>query len=284
MATSTPITIADDSGPTPPATPAPPTDPDGRRPPTTTTPSARSALSVAPRSAAQIAGLGYLTIFALAIFGNFFVLEALVVDGDPVTTAANLRNSQGLFRLGLVAFLVVFAVDVVLAWALHMVFRPFDAELSLVTAWSRLTYTVFLGVGLVFWFEAVNLVKPDSLTAIGVGDDGALGAQVMSALQSCDATWLIGLFVFGLHLVGLGTMILRSGVAPRIMGWLLVVAGVAYAVDTVAHLVLTDYQRLADVLLAMVAVPSMIGEGWLGLWLLTRAHRRRATNATVIGA
>lgn len=238
-----------------------------------------SASMVTPRIAARIAGLGYIAIFALAVFANFFVLEALVVDGDAGVTLANLRESLGLFRLGLLAFLVVFAVDVVLAWALHVVFRSIDPELSLVTAWSRLTYTVFLGVGLVFWFEAVSLVESDSVTAIAVGDGDALGAQVMSAIGSFDTTWLVGLFVFGLHLVGLGTMILRSAVAPRVLGWLLVAAGVAYGADTVAHLLLADYDRYADALLAMVAVPSMIGEGWLGLWLLTRAHRRGTDDA-----
>ncbi len=261
--------------------PSTPTIPGGEGPIATQTTSTRitptrSASSVSARSAARIAGLGYVAIFALAVFANFFVLEALVVDGDPATTVANLRDSLGLFRLGLIAFLVVFAVDVVVAWALHLVFRSIDAELSLVTAWSRLTYTVFLGVGLVFWFEAVNLVQPDGVTVDGA-DGPLLEAQVMTALDSFDATWLIGLFVFGLHLVGLGTMILRSAVAPRIMGWLLVMAGAAYAVDTVAHLMLADYDRYANALLAMVAIPSMIGEGWLGLWLLTRAHRPAPT-------
>ena len=253
-----------------PTTPSPPGD-QRRHATRTTFPS--STLSVSPRAAARIAGLGYIAIFALAVFANFFVLEALMVDGDPATTVANLRESIGLFRFGLVAFLVVFAVDVVLAWALHVVFRTVDAELSLLTAWSRLTYTVFLGVGLVFWFEAVNLVEPNSLTAIGAGDVEVLAAQVMAALRSFEATWLIGLFVFGFPLVGLGTMILRAAVAPRLLGWLLVAAGAAYAVDTVAHLLLGDYERYADALLAVVAFPSMIGEGWLGLWLLTRAHR-----------
>ena len=67
------------------------------------------------------------------------------------------------------------------------------------------------------------------------------------------------------------------------MGWLLVVAGVAYAVDTVAHLMLTDYERYGDALLAMVAIPSMVGEGWLRLWLLTRAFRDEPAESALPG-
>jgi len=61
--------------------------------------------------------------------------------------------------------------------------------------------------------------------------------------------------------------------APRALGWLLAVAGVAYVVDTVAHLVLADDAAVANVFLVLVAVPSVLGEGWLGLWLLLRAGR-----------
>ncbi len=95
-----------------------------------------------------------------------------------------------------------------------------------------------------------------------------VGAQVMLALVSFDAAWLVGLAVFGVHLVLLGVLLMRSHLAPRVLGVLLIVAGVAYVTDTVAHAVLPDYAAVATPLLVAVAVPSMIGEGWLGLWLL----------------
>jgi hypothetical protein len=68
-----------------------------------------------PRRAAKIAGVCYVLLFALGIFANFFVREGLIVSGDPQTTAANIVESEGLFRLGLVSFLVVFVLDVIVA-------------------------------------------------------------------------------------------------------------------------------------------------------------------------
>jgi hypothetical protein len=228
---------------------------------------ARFSGAVSRLLAARIAGVSYVALFTLAIFANFMVVEGLVVDGDGAATLANVRESIGLFRWGLVAFLAVFLIDVVVSWALHIVFRPIAADLSLVTAWFRLVYTVFLGAGLVSFFEAMQIANGVS----GLSDDAA-AAQTLLAMGSFEAMWLIGLAAFGIHLVLLGILVNRSGLVTRALGFILMAAGVAYTADTVAHAVLADYESVAGIMLALVAVPSMLGEGWLGLWLL-RARR-----------
>jgi hypothetical protein len=244
---------------------------------TTTDPTvapARAPLSpgVAPHLAARIAGIGYLLIFGLAIFANFMVREGLIVTGDPAATAANITGSPGLFRAGFAAFLVVFLLDIVLAWALHVVFRSVNPDLSLLAAWSRLVYTAFLGVALVFHLQALRLLEDAHLAALGAEQ---AQAQALLALESFNDTWLVGLAAFGIHLVLLGVLVIRSGWAPRLLGVLLAIAGLAYVTDTLAQTLLPDYQAVAPVLLAIVAVPSMVGEGWLGLWLLlTRRFAR----------
>ena len=53
----------------------------------------------------------------------------------------------------------------------------------------------------------------------------------------------------------------------------MIAAGTAYIIDTTAHTVLADYAEYADAFLVMVAVPSVVAEGWFGLWLLSRARR-----------
>ena len=216
--------------------------------------------------AARIAGVSYLLIYALAIFANFLVVEAMVVSDDAAATVANITESIGTFRLGLIAFLVVFLLDVIVSWALHMVFRRVDRDVSLVTAWFRLTYTVFLGAGLVYFFEVLQMLgSADYVVALGAEQ---VNAQVMMSLNSFETTWLIGLAAFGIHLVLLGSLARRSGWVPTAMSWLLMAAGVAYVVDTAAHGLLSSYESYASLFLAIVAIPSLVGEGWLALWLL----------------
>lgn len=231
-----------------------------------------------PRTAAVTAGVGYVILFVLGVFANFFVREGLVVTGDAQTTAANIIDSEGLFRLGMVSFLVIFLVDVIVAWGLYIVFRRAHRDISLVAAWFRLAYTVFLGAALIYMFQALQF-----LTGPGVAenlDRGEREAHALVALDTFNSAWLIGLAAFGLHLVVVGGLIVRTRSAPPVLGWILVVAGAAYVIDTVAHTVLGTYGDYESAFIIMVAVPAVVAEGWMGLWLLLRAGRTASTART----
>ena len=227
--------------------------------------------SVGRRPAALIAGIGYVLLFGLAIFANFFVREGLVDTEDAAATAANIAESNTLFRLGLAAFLAIFLIDIIVAWALHIVFRTEHHDVSLVAAWSRLVYTVFLGVAAIFFFQALSFYESSAVAdAIDVAERNA---HALVGLELFNSTWLIGLAAFGLHLIVLGALVARSTETPRWLGLAMILAGSAYLVDTTAHTVFANYADHADAFLVMVAVPSVIAEGWFGLWLLTRARR-----------
>ncbi|MFW2382188.1 MAG: DUF4386 domain-containing protein [Acidimicrobiales bacterium] len=223
------------------------------------------------RQAAWIAGIGYVLLFGLAIFANFVVREGLVVADDATATAANIAESNGLFRLGLVSFLAIFVIDVVVAWALYIVFRNQHRDLSLVAAWFRLVYTVFLGVAAVFLFQALAFY--DSVAVSEVLDTADRNAQAMVSLDLFNSAWMIGLAAFGVHLIVLGVLVTRSKEAPRWLGLVMVLAGLAYIVDTTAHSILVNYSDYATSFTALVAIPSVVGEGWFGLWLLLRAGK-----------
>lgn len=227
--------------------------------------------SIGRQRAALIAGIGYVLLFGFAIFANFFVREGLVVADDAQATAANITESTTLFRLGLAAFLAIFLIDIVVAWALHIVFRSQHHDVSLMAAWSRLVYTVFLGVAAVFFFQALAFY--DSPAVADVISSAERNAHALVGLELFNSTWLIGLAAFGLHLIVLGALVARSAETPRRLGFAMIVAGAAYIIDTTAHTVLANYADHAGAFLVMVAVPSVIAEGWFGLWLLSRARR-----------
>jgi hypothetical protein len=223
-------------------------------------------------SAAKVAGLAYLLIIGLAAFANFAVV-GLIEDDDAVATAANVADSEGLLRAGLASFLIVFVLDVVVAWSLWIFFRPVSAGLSLLTAWLRLVYTVLLGAGLIGLFLALLLAgDSDWVTAL---EANQRDSQVMLTLELWQYGFLTGLFCFGAHLAMLGYLALRSGVVPRIIGTFLMVAGGAYLLDTLANALLAGYSDVEAVFLVIVAVPALIGELGFALWLLLRGTKLR---------
>jgi hypothetical protein len=199
------------------------------------------------------------------------------VTGDAAQTAANILESEGLFRMGMVSFLVIFVVDVIVAWALYVLFKRVNEDVSLVTAWFRIVYTVFLGVAVIFFYQALQLLSGSEF--LNVFDAGQLEAQALLAADTFNSTWLVGLLVFGVHLILLGWLVVKS-TAPRLLGYVLIVAGLAYVADTLAHTVLANYVDYENVFLAIVAVPSVIAEGWMGLWLLVKGGKKELSVAS----
>jgi hypothetical protein len=233
---------------------------------------------VSLRAAARIAGWGYVAIFALSIFANFVVRASLIDPDDASATAANILDSEALFRSGVAAFIVVFALDVIIAWALYVFFRTVSRDVSLLAAWFRLAYTVFLGVALVASLIVLELLSDAAYAqALGTGRD----AQVQLFAGAFDAAWLMGLALFGVHLVLLGSLAVRSGFMPRALGYVLGLAGAAYVVDTFANALLSNYDDLETVFLVIVAVPSIVAEMWLAVWLLLRGGMSRPASSEV---
>jgi len=226
-----------------------------------------------PRTAAKIAGVGYLLIFVLAIFANFFVREGLIDATDVSATFSNIAESEFLFRAGIAGFLAVFIIDVVIAWALFVLFKAVSKQLSLLTAWFRLVYTVFLGVALIFFLLVVQLVSGAGYLA--AFDQGQLDAQATLLLDAFNYAWLIGLAGFGFHLMLLGYLILASRIAPGTLGILLAVAGAAYVFDTLANILVSTYSEYETIFLLIVAVPSVVGELAFTVWLLARGGRHQ---------
>lgn len=221
------------------------------------------------RSAAIIAGIASLVMAVAAGFAEFYARQRLIISGDAATTAHNLLVEGGAMRLGILGFVVVLVCDVLVAWALYRFFQPIHSGLSLLGAWLRLLYTALLGVALLSLVAGFRLLT-SSQGALSVEQ---LQAQAMQQFAAFEDGWAIGLILFGLHLLCVGYLAWISGVVPKIIGALLVVAGMAYAVDSCAQLLLVDYAAYEAGFKMAVALPSVAGELGLAFWLLIKGGK-----------
>lgn len=216
------------------------------------------------RRASLIAGLGLLLMIPLAALGNFVAVEGLVSPGDAARTAADIRASEALFRLGVVSLLLVIPLDVAVAWALWRVLRPVSPEWSRLAAWLRVVYS---GVFLVAVARLAGVPR-----LLGDGEHGAaFGADQVHALALLEVeafrdTWGAGLALFGVHLLVVGALAYRSGYVPWWLGVLVVIAGLGYVLDSLAEI-------LAPGVLPKVALFTFPGEVLLALWLVIRGRR-----------
>jgi hypothetical protein len=111
------------------------------------------------RRAALVAGVGLLAMAILAPAANFGAIQSLVSEGDAKTTAENILASEGLFRLGIGALVVVVILDIVVAWALLAFFKPVHQAVSTLAAWLRLSYAAIFAVAISQLIEVLPLLR-----------------------------------------------------------------------------------------------------------------------------
>lgn len=228
------------------------------------TSSTRPATNISQRRISLIAGVGLLVVALLSPFALFGVLQALVVPQDATATFNNIIASEGLFRSGIAAFLIVIMLDVVVAWGLYVLLEPLNRRLALLTAWLRVAYAVVFASVLVNLLDAAELVAGAGQSALSPEQ---LHAQVMSSIASFEGGWVaISLAIFGLHLAGLGYLLFRSVNFPRFLGVLVVVAGGGYLFDSFGTILVADYALT-------VGTFTFVGEALLIFWLFWRAAK-----------
>ena len=218
----------------------------------------------AVRRAGLVAGAGLMLMSALAGFGNLVVLEGLVTPGDAAKTAGDILASVSTFRFGVASLYLVVVLDVVVAWALFRVFTPVSRDLSRLAAWFRLAYAAVFMVALSHLAGIPDLLSGTDYSAAFSPEQ--LQAQAMLKIDTFEDVWFAGLILFGVHLVVLGYLAYKSGYVPKVLGVLLVVAGVGYAFDSFVR-VLSEGSPIA------ISTVTFLGEFLLGIWLLVRGRR-----------
>jgi hypothetical protein len=233
--------------------------------------------AIPQRRAALIAGLAYVIITVLSLFA-ISVLDGPTEPGDPAATVENILDSEGLFRSGIAAFIIVLIADVVVAWALYVFFQRTSRQLSLFAAWFRLLYVAIAAAALLNLLVVLKLVDGTGYsTAL---EKGERDAEVMLSLDAYNYGFFLGLIFFGVHLLLLGFVMVKSDYAPSILGTLVALAGLGYVAIDLARVVLPDYRDYDNLLLALLVVLAIPGEFGLIGWLLWRGGKARPAAAS----
>jgi Domain of unknown function (DUF4386) len=229
-----------------------------------------TSTGISSRDASRIAGFGYLMIFILGIFGNI-IFGKLIVPDDAVTTANNIIANKSLFQLGIASWLIVIVFDALVAWALYVLLKPINRNLSLLAAWFRLVFVAIFGYSFVDYFSALQLFT--GADYLKVFETNQLQAQAMLLLNTHNFAVHISYVFFGFHIFLLGYIILKSGYIPRILGIFLIIASCGYLIDSFGNFLSPGYANNKTSFFVFVAVPAIISELSLTLWLLFKGGK-----------
>jgi hypothetical protein len=222
---------------------------------------------------ARVAGLGYLIIIVTGIFAEFFVRSGLIVPGDAASTVNNIVASESLFRTGMASELIMLTCDVVVAWALYVLFKEVSRSLVLLAAFFRLAHAAVVGASLLNTYVPLLLLGDTAYRTAFEAEQ--LQAQVQLFLDAHGYGYVIGLVFFGLHCLILGYLVLQSWHVPRILGILLIWAGLAYLIDGFGWTLVPTYGEHEEVMLPILFGPAFVAELSFCLWLLVKAGNLR---------
>ena len=216
---------------------------------------------------ARIAGALYLTIAVCGGFSIGYVPSQIVMAGDVSSTAANLIDQLGLFRLGVLADSAVILLEIAITVILYQMFRTTSPRLSLIAMVSRLGMIVVMGINLLLWvMPYVLLIQPMGLNPT----DTQAFAQIFFEAHA------LGIYVwqlfFGAHLLALGWSILRSKLVPHVLGWGLFIGAFGYLIQGLVKLTFTDVATLDIAIIGLLTI-VMLSELGFGRWLFIRGLR-----------
>ena len=221
-----------------------------------TTLTQRSSTRTASTRTARRTGLAYLVLAVGGLVGFILIRQQLYVPGDAPRTAANLVANEGLARLGIAADLVVVLAQALAAVGFFRLFRSVDT----VAAGSLAAFGVVNAV-------VVLVATAFSATALDVALRGGptAPAQALLLYDLNAAAWQVGGVFFGLWLIPMGWLALRSSM-PRALGWILVAGGVGYVLSAfVAYLA-----PRASAAVTVLVLPATVGEIWMIGYLLIK--------------
>ena len=183
-----------------------------------------------PLVRARIAGALYLTANILAPFTLLYLPSRFIVRGDPAATASNIMASVSLFRFGIVGNLITFTANIFLALALFQLLKVVNNNKAV------LMVVLFLvGVPIAMLNELSQLAVLQLVSGAGylkVYATDQLQALAYLLLRSHDQGLLIAHIFFGLWLLPMGYLVFTSRFMPKVVGVLLVIAGVGYVVQS----------------------------------------------------
>lgn len=212
---------------------------------------------------ARVAGVLYLLIAVTAPIGLLYVPGQLIVSGDATATADNLRASEGLLRLGIASELFHQVVVIFLALALYRLFRPVNESLAKqVVILGALVSVPIMFVNVLNDLAALTLTSGADF--LSVFEKPHLDALAYLFLRLHGQGITIASIFWGLWLFPFGLLVIRSGFIPRLLGVLLMVAGVAYLASAFATLIVPRYAPLVG----QVALPLEVAEVPIIFWLV----------------
>jgi len=220
------------------------------------------------KATARFAGILYLLVAVTGAFSLLYVPAAFVVPGDATATARRIADAESTYRVGILSELVCQILTVFLAVSLHRLLKAVDKTYAVMLLVVTSAYVPVRCLNLLNQIAPLVLLSgADFLSAF---TKPQLDALALGSLRLRSSWFGVVSAFWGLWFLPLGILVIKSGLFPKLLGVLLLVAGSAYLFNSFTSIVLPAYKNVVNQLTLPL---EGVGELAMIIWLLVKGAK-----------
>jgi len=223
----------------------------------------------AQRTAAKIAGVAGLVAFGLVVFGNYVLLDPLIVPRNAADTARNILAHQTQFRVALTCFIAYGIGSVVLLSALYTILAPVNRSLAFTGALFRLVFAILWLIAPLNSLAALRLLG--DATYLKVFEPDRLQALARVQLAGSFDDYYVGLPFFGLAATVCAWLWLKSNYIPKGLAIFGVIASAWCVLCAFIFLIFPNFNKIVNDYI--FDSPMAMFELIVSVWLLFKGIR-----------
>jgi hypothetical protein len=230
----------------------------------------------ATQKTARVAGLLYVLVTITGMFSLLYAPTKLFVPGNSAATAHSILANQSFFRWYVLVQIVSELLFVSVALVLYQLLKRVNQVQAAVMVILVLITAPPAFQSIANQVSTLAFVRgAEVLSTLAKPQRDAVAMLLFNADNAGILVWVM---FWGLWLLPLGLLVLRSGFLPRFLGIWLIVNGMAYVIISLIRLFSPQYADLAF----RISLPALLGEMAFAFWLLIVGARvRPATESTM---
>ena len=225
-----------------------------------------SKIDNSQRTAAKVAGWSGLLTFAIVVFGNYVLLNPLIVSGNVAATAQNIAEHQTQVRVTAVCFLTYSLGVIVLLTALYVILKPVNPGLALIGALFRLVFALLWLLAPLNLLGALRLLSNPSY--LQVFEPDRLQAMARLHIGANFDAYYVGLPFFGLAATVCAWLWVKSNYVPKGLAIFGIIASAWCVLCAFVFLIFPHVNKVVNDYLfdSPMALFELIVSFWLLFW------------------
>ena len=202
---------------------------------------------------------GFLYIFILITNAASVGLGNRTGETDSAAMLATISENPGWYRIGVIVAIVSHLGIVAITATLFIAFSPFNRQLALIGAVSRLGEALAMIYGEVTVLKLIGLARAYALADSNKESLRLLGDQI---LRTKNTGVDLGLLLLSIGAIAYCISFVQSGAVPPMIAWLGLAAGILSAVGILIKFA-SGFSALAVIGMVLMMVFEMTFGGWL---------------------